>query len=469
MNDQHPSRRNLARHKKTDPWWLTQFREHPFKNASLVVLTIGGLMLLTLFGHIGAMPELDLAGASATFAAVAVVGLAVCVSFGGSVLLGGLMLRGNPASSYLVSRGGLVALSAPGMGLAVYMTVRWALDARWVPQGWLLLVPFACSLVLAGSSVWRWEKEDRAKAAEAERQGRWRSLGSKAAGFLAASYIWNLIGILAFMTLLALAPKSDSTPAFLIKLAGWTLICYGINAAVAALPEANEARNIAGFGIGALIILIFLTGNISGIPAGAARGLGLGGDMPVGLVLSPEGCAILNSAARGRAVCKVPAGDSLGWACPVVLRSRIGSPFIVELSAFDDEGYWPRNDSRFKFTPIQIPKSEVRSWPSIWPMPAASAPWTQKTFHVVSYLDDRDMNAVQRQWLDQQCAPASRAAESASAPTLAASSITPALTPPPTTVRAASAAASAGSASAAKPLPGALLHAIAGQIKKPAH
>ncbi len=54
--------------KPAEVWWLARLKEHPFKAFSLAVSVYGGLILLAFFTHLGSMPDLDLAGATATVA-----------------------------------------------------------------------------------------------------------------------------------------------------------------------------------------------------------------------------------------------------------------------------------------------------------------------------------------------------------------------------------------------------------------
>lgn len=79
--------------KPAEVWWLARLKEHPFKAFSLAVSVYGGLILLAFFTHLGSMPDLDLAGATATVAAVAVIGLLVIFTLGGSTIAAGVVTR----------------------------------------------------------------------------------------------------------------------------------------------------------------------------------------------------------------------------------------------------------------------------------------------------------------------------------------------------------------------------------------
>lgn len=61
-------------------WCRTRLSAHPFQSLSVLVMTMGGVLILMFFGHLGAMPHLDLGAAGALLAATAVFGLAITIS-----------------------------------------------------------------------------------------------------------------------------------------------------------------------------------------------------------------------------------------------------------------------------------------------------------------------------------------------------------------------------------------------------
>ena len=73
--------------------------------------------------------------------------------------------------------------------------------------------------------------------------------------------------------------------------------------------------------------------------------------------------------------------QKIGWVCPVILKSRIGAPLVFELQSFGENGSWPispfelerkRRDSdvnHLRYQLIQVPKADVKSWPSIESLP----------------------------------------------------------------------------------------------------
>ena len=90
-------------------------------------------MLLLFFVHIGTMPDLDFASATASIAAVAVLGLLVITFTGGATIVAGLVTRGlidrSLPHSTLIDHLGLLA--APGI-----VTVIGLLATDFGKHGW---------------------------------------------------------------------------------------------------------------------------------------------------------------------------------------------------------------------------------------------------------------------------------------------------------------------------------------------
>ena len=216
---------------------------------------------------------------------------------------------------------------------------------------------------------------------------------------------------------------------------------------VVRIPQKAQIPAFIASGAAAVLILTMLTSAWMAIPVAVVRTLGLG-EIPVGVVLTPEGCETFNKSARGQQICQLDADKKLGWACPVILKSRIGAPMVFELASFGDDGRWPiwpaeiekgrlgGSVGHLRYQRIQVAKSEVRSWPSVTPFvpsepkesgqqPAQDAGPAEgggtrgeaggdvvskqaNLSPLVSYLNLKDagLSDAQRQWLARQCGPA---------------------------------------------------------------
>ena len=395
--DKKPSRRHRpAKYERPMPWWLQQVRARPLATAGTVVSTVGGIFLLMFFCQLGGMPELDLAGASAILMAVAAVGFALSAAWTGCALAAGHILRGNePKSNELRTPKALAFLALPGWLSAFAVSCYLA----WKPNGdiptWAFSFPFVLMVVFACVYALLKPKSDMVN--DVANNGAWTKFG-RGIGYLAISYFWLLTAASAFITLFAMFPRDGDNSNFLIGLVVWTTWCYLSNVVLVKVTKVNTLVLMAGCCAMSLFMLLTVSGNWAGLPMAAVRMLGLG-EIPVALVLTSEGCDHLNKAAGGRPVCRVEAGEKTATVCPALLRSRIGAPFFIELSPYDEKGYWPQVHPPTRLTAIAIAKSEIPSWSRLAPMPAKKASGSRASDAVVTYLEP----SAKDSWVFEQC------------------------------------------------------------------
>jgi hypothetical protein len=402
-----PPHRRLEHKTMPTPWWLTRLREHPVKSLSTAALITGGLLLLLLFGHIGAFPDLDLGGAIATLLAIAVVGVIVNAIFGGSVLAMGWVMRSEgPRTSWMCMTPSLCVFAAPGAIAVCIAACQLYRSADWIPS--LNLAATTAIAALVGTAfLLRWlERGPLAASVPSTRGAASRFRLWKAVQILGVCTAWLCIALMATLTLFAFLPR-DMPPEhervlFPIELACWGLLCYGANIGVARAKREDVAR-VGVLAVASIFSLYGITQNWTATPVAVARVLGIG-QMPVGLVLTREGCDTLNAATRGRKICTIAPSAALGWACPVILQSRIGSPFFVEVSGFGDQGEWPARNPALRISAIAIAKSEVKSWPRIVALPASS-PQAGASSPVVGYQHTpaTSLSTFQTNWMRAQC------------------------------------------------------------------
>lgn len=404
-------------------WWGASFKAAPFRAISLLTLTLGGLMLLMFFVRLGTVPDLDLASTTASMAAVAVIGLLLVTFIGGSTIAAGLMTRTlvgegrqqglRPLDFVLLALPGL--LTVTGLIATVYKLISWPVNViLWIGLGTMLVAQAArhCATWHAegGSKPYAWI---------------WPLFGR-----VGVAFVWFALDVFAFLTLYAFWPTERDATSFSIVLIVWALLCSSLNAAMVLWP--NRTRLEEAIGIVLLSILGFLglsalSENWTGVPVAAVRALGLG-EQAVGVVVTAAGCDTFNKVARGQVVCQLDSEHKTGWVCPVVLRSRIGSPYVFELTSFDAHGNWPAqarsspsdSDTSRVLKRIQIAKEDVKSWPSIDALKVnddarRSTAVAVDSLRVLTYLDQRLLNEndIQRKWLVRQCGSSSGVATAA--------------------------------------------------------
>ena len=397
-----------------DTWWQARFKEHPFTAISLAVLTLGGLSLLMFFTRLRVLPDLDLAGATATMAAVAMIGLLVSAALGGSTIAAGISTR-NLRTSYPQAFDswwavGTFAASAVIAFIGLVALITWFKDEHLSTFGWWIL-GLTCAL-LSMRFIYLCRSNAFASP-EGSSSSKLTRAYETVMGLIGGGAVWLLMSLSAFLSFYALWPGEASLSDARLPLIAWGLACVAMNIFVAHIPKESELPAIAFMGIGSVFILLALTGNWSGIPVAAVRTLGLG-ETPVALVLTKQGCNTLNQAARGQAICQWNTETETGWACPVVLQSRIGSPFVVEVTTFDTNGKWPARlpiAKEHKDSPptlryrIQLPKADVLSWPSIEALNKPGQPGHINATQLASYQlrDSKGISVEQSRWLRTQC------------------------------------------------------------------
>jgi hypothetical protein len=392
---QHAFQRRLNSNSAV-PWWLKLVHERPFAVAGTVVSVIGGLILLMFFFQLGGMPELDLAGASAVLMAVALVGFALATSLTLSGFCAGLPLRGQNSGlegSSLRTR--VLFLIAPGIFSFGLMALYFLFDPSSQLPSWTAFVPLVLMLLLAflysvGSEFF-YGKEG------------WRTFYfykkvlRKVCLFSFDGLPWVFVTYSLFLTFFMLYPWDGDTSMFFAKLFLWSFFCYGLNLLVWRSAHVNIFLLLAFCIVFCLLVLLNTTGNWVGFPRAIVGALGLG-EIPVKMIVTQDGCSYLNKFAGSRVVCRIEPGEKSAVVCPVLLRSRIGSPFFVGFSAYEPNGQWPRLHLSKPLDAIAILKTDVLSWARLSRVkPPEKEP--TKSDAIVTYLDLMDKGA----WLRDQC------------------------------------------------------------------
>lgn len=431
MNTNHKQWRHQRPEKPAPsaPWWIKHFQGSPITTTAALLSTLGGLILLAFFLQLGETPDLDLKSSAGVFLAMALIGSGLASALTFCSFIAGLQLRSHGKRLAWLSEAWTIMflLTGPTVGLAGL-----ALWALLVPDSiipsWGLLLPAAFP-VLVG--LWLTARKSIPTEEAPTRAARIAMRVEWSFELVGIGLLWLLVGYIALLVFWTLFPRGHD--GFLQGLLSWTFYCYAMNFLVAWAPK-NLLSILAWCIFGGVLCLSMTTGNGAALPTAVIRALGMG-EVPVKMTLTEQGCDYLNKAAGSRVVCRVAPGDKTATACPVMLRSRIGSPLYVGLSAYDAEGRWPVPADKMpkRAAAIAIPKSDIPSWVQLAPA-AASAPTSAASGAIVTYLDASDSSA----WLREQCGdvPAPPPPVGTSTPATAAST---------TAASAASAAARPGS------------------------
>jgi hypothetical protein len=377
------------------PWWKSVLEKHPIRILSLSVLTVGGILLLMFFAHLGELPDLDLATSTSILAAVALIGLLVSALFGGSA--GNLNTTRD--LEWLRTPVSLRVVAIPGATLVLLFLLQVVVGSEWLPAANAGALCSGLCLIAGYARVEHLAATDGMK--EEYKSG--KKLHFAALTFAVHSFLWTLSLIIGLVCLTVMFPHGTTDSEVLLSIVAWGCFSIGLSIALAQSKPDKQLKNILAVTLAGLLILVTLTKNYTGLAVASVRALGLG-DVPVKLVLTERGCQIINAAAS-RVVCQFNEREKVGVVCPAVLRSKIGTPFIVGLSPFTESGGWPDLDAS---SSIPISRSEVLSWPRIKtrkkPQIGSPSKVDEKAARPIAANEQRDgLDEGQKEWLDGEC------------------------------------------------------------------
>lgn len=384
---------------RPQPWWFQNLKQHPLKSATAFAATFGGLMLMMFFGHLQELPDIDIPSSASTLWALAVMGGLFTVFVIALPLLPGLHARSvSETDNWRLNTAHQMALSMPAVSLVAAMLFGILVHiGSWPPL---------CALGLfAGMAL---------IAIDARRYGLTRvgttdratvpSRIALAVDMLMGMLIWCVTLGLGFVLVVALYSPADTDEWVSVVLVGGQLAFLYVAALFGASIDWRKDRLVMGVLLASTLLLpALISRNLTGFGVAAVRALGLG-ERPARLVVTAAGCDTLNKAS-GQTVCKMPVAQTGAVVCPAVLKSRIGSPYFVELSPVGRDGRWPEQ-ARHPLIPVA--RADVLSWPRIdlsgqkgegvaaSAASAASAPY-------VTYLDEAGLSEDLRGWLHRVC------------------------------------------------------------------
>jgi hypothetical protein len=370
--------------------------ENPLKLLWSAVLIVGSVFLLVLFGHYQFMPDVDLQSSTAVVAAVALLGLVVLMFPGVFAVLPGLLMRAlaDEAGVEVTWRSILVAL-APAVAFMVSIFGAALAEVKIAQAGWTVSIVLVM-LLTSGAYAWHAVAVPPEPLPPRRHARTWRRL--TVGGIMTLCSTGWLVGVFItaeFFFAFAQGSQLEILSGSLLA-AAWLALCCLISVGIARLPMKEGWRFgllVAPF---LALLLMALLGRFSIIPEAAARGLGLGGERAVRLILTAQGCRTLNLANTGS--CTPPANAEPAQVCPASLLLRVGSQVLVQTAAVSASGRWPDESTAVR---VVLSKGDVLGWAPL-AASAASAP-SRSSGTVLSIHAARWLNAEERALLDSMC------------------------------------------------------------------
>ncbi|MBV7427336.1 MULTISPECIES: hypothetical protein [unclassified Acidovorax] len=392
--------------RKKSNWWSL---EQPLSILSVLakaIPPIGGLLVLLFFVTIKHFPDLDLSGSIALLWAVAVVGSVIVLFIGLGAMLPSLMELASERPKEKSNRHAAQQLlcTLPGWLVLLFFLSRsngWLHDStlEWSNDR-LIFILVCMSIILGGVLAKREPANNSVLSTLPPAKKKLQGVGT-CLYLAAACVVWAATLAFATTFLLSMGDSEAASPTSQIAATmAWLVFVMAMNAQVIFTGTAKALLKGIVIAIIAFLGLLVILQNLSGLAVGVLRTLQQT-DLPVRLVVTEEGCDLLNKAVREGSVCKIRSGEKFAVVCPVLLRSKIGSPFLVEFSPLSAEGRWPSKEGRES---VQIPRDYVRSWPLL-PLKQANAAGTANPTATPSAILSAitASNDTERAWLDEAC------------------------------------------------------------------
>lgn len=322
------------------------------------------LMFLISIKH---LPELDWASSSTLLASVAIIGIVMVLFIGGGGVAPALIAIGLDNKDFVpgATTRNMLWCSAPTLLTLVILLLHSfeLLPGRLQAIDPKLVIQAALVLMAASACAIAWSTEKSSRASPAIGSPIWMRRIELSVGYFFVNLVWAAMATTVFTTLILMrvSDAPDETQRFFQALVAWLTILVIINVVVVKKNTLLAAAQGVVGGMFTMLLALVILGNLTGLAVTAFRALGLA-DIPTRLVVTSQGCELLNSAVRGGPVCTQRADKKISVVCPATLKSRLGSSYLIELAPMNTEGRWPSVDGR---QVIPIPRDDVLSWPRI--------------------------------------------------------------------------------------------------------
>ena len=314
-----------------------------------------------------------------------------------------------------------MAFFLASMPIAGGMLARSRPDApAWQSDWWLVLIyvlPGICvSLVLWATMTWPsvWEGSARYAAVLLMALGPFlaairiwglRRLMQKRKTALSewATLAWNAVvqtalsGYLVITAIQIVVPESLTVGDLNTTLVLWTVYASVVIVLAVRLKSVEMIRVMLVMALVVATILLVATGGMASISKAMLKKAGWG-NYPAKLFVTDRGCDILNRSS-GYVVCKPEKAAGGNLVCPVIVRSRIGTPNFFFVSPFTPSGNWP---DREKALNVSLPKEDVIVSQRIAELTKSSQPiGTRDTQGPATHLVSQ--SGEQGRWMMNQC------------------------------------------------------------------
>lgn len=218
-----------------------------------------------------------------------------------------------------------------------------------------------------------------------------------------ATIAWSAVVLSALMAYLVITsvtimvPESRTVEDLSLTILLWTVYACAVTVCAVRIRATEMVRLLVASALFVAVVLLAATGGMTSISKAMLKKTGWG-NYPAKLFVTDRGCDILNRS-TGRELCKPEKGAGGHLVCPVMVRSRIGTPNFFSFSPFTSSGKWPDLE---KAVNASLPKEDVIVLQRIAALATSEPP---KGVHagqnLVTHFASQD--GAQGLWLAEQC------------------------------------------------------------------
>ncbi|MDQ0083784.1 hypothetical protein J2W35_004150 [Variovorax boronicumulans] len=328
--------------------WLVDYcKQNPFKVLGTATLAFGSFLLIPVFWGIGELPQLDVASMLPLLGTIAVGGFVLTFFLVSMPIAGGLLARSKPtAPAWQSDWWAALIYVLPGICLSLLLWASMTWVSFWEGSaGYAAVILTALGPFLAAVRMWRLR---RAVAGRMKAISEWATLAWNAVVLMVLS------GYLVIMAIQIVAPESLTVGDLTATLALWTVYASAVTVLAVRIKSVEIIRVMLVVAFFVATILLLGTGGMTSISKMMLNKAGWG-NYPAKLFVTDRGCDILNRSS-GHVVCKTEKAAGGNLVCPVIVRSRIGTPNFFFVSSFTPSGNWP---DRARALNVSLPKEDV--------------------------------------------------------------------------------------------------------------
>lgn len=372
-------------------WLVNYTTQNPFKVIGTGTLTFGSLLLAPVFFGVEEMPQLDGPSLVPLLTVIAIGGLLVTLTLVAMPATAGLIARSNAGGSKWQSDWPTVFVHLVPGATATLLMWSAITDVNRSEPFWPWLV--GIFVLCPGLAVLRVLRVRRARS-RSDVATFWEPMWTLTANSL---MVTALMAYLVITSTKIVLPEARSFDEITLSMGLWAVYACLITGASIRTKNAKTLLGVMAVAPLVAIGILVCTGGWTSISKAMLRKAGWA-DYPARLFVSDRGCEILNRSS-GMEVCRKEQPNGPHTVCPVLVRSRVGTPNFFSFQPFTESGGWPRPANGVA---ASLPREDVIHQQRIKPLRGGSVKVAEElTTSPATFL--ATLHGDQAQWMQIEC------------------------------------------------------------------